>query len=85
MVESKKGSVTLEEKKKRELNNKIDKMWRKSSSNHHVSKRLIIKLECSGSTKQKLFLKLECNANKVQDRSYNNISELLKDFFSNNP
>lgn len=84
MTQSEKVSSSLKEVRKLDLNNKIDEMWRGSNGTHSGNKKLSIKLENTGSVKQKLVLKLESGAPNIHDKSYNIISDLLKDFFSNN-
>ena len=47
------------------------------------NKKLVIKLETTGSEKRKILLKLESGSSKVHSGNFSLISELLKDFFKN--
>ncbi|KKM24468.1 hypothetical protein LCGC14_1604820 [marine sediment metagenome] len=67
---------------------KIDSLWENSYPNGRNSKRetkkLLIKLETTGTEKRKISLKLESSSSNIDSNNYNLLSELLKEFFKVN-
>lgn len=66
----------IKEEKKEQFCNDLEKMWGKK---YNGTKKLTIKLNSGNQT---LLLKLENSKNGKINDSYNIISNLLKDFFS---
>ena len=67
---------------------KIDSLWENNYPNGRnskkESKKLLIKLETTGTEKRKISLKLESSSSKIDSNHYNLLSELLKEFFKAN-
>ncbi len=67
---------------------KIDSLWENNYPNGRnskkESKKLVIKLETTGTEKRKISLKLESSSSKIDSNHYNLLSELLKEFFKAN-
>ncbi|MHA1932886.1 MAG: hypothetical protein ACW96X_10120 [Promethearchaeota archaeon] len=64
---------------------KIENLWGNGNLNGKKSKfenkKLIVKLETSGTEKRKISLKLESSSSNIHSSNYNLLSDLLREFF----
>ncbi|MHA2035697.1 MAG: hypothetical protein ACW98X_04645 [Promethearchaeota archaeon] len=70
---------------KEKMVDKIENLWGNGNSNGKKSKfenkKLLVKLETSGTERRKISLKLESSSSNIHSSNYNLLSDLLREFF----